>query len=46
MATKTPNLNKTRAAWTRWQGLWFTTLPITLGNLLGNTDKIKELRKR
>lgn len=43
---KAPNLVKTLGAWGRFRLLWSNTLPITLGNILGQSDQIKSLRKR
>lgn len=43
---KAPNLVKTLGAWGRFRLLWSETLPGHLGTILGNSERIKDLRKR
>lgn len=46
MASKTPNLDATRSAWSRFQNLWSFTIPSWFGVQGGYRQLMRELRKR
>lgn len=46
MASKTPNLDKSRSAWSRWQNIFLADLPSARALFRAQVSQARDIRKR